>query len=40
MEKIIPDIRLALGQTGDVEASEFDQDEAKPADLWTPVLGE
>ena len=36
VEKIIPDIRLALGQTGDVEASEFDQDEAKPADLWTP----
>ena len=36
VEKIIPDIRLALGQSGDIEASEFDQDEALPADLWTP----
>jgi len=36
VEKIIPDIRLALGQSGDIEAGEFDQDEAMPAELWTP----
>ena len=36
VERIIPDIRLVLGQTGDEESSEFDEDEALPADLWTP----
>ena len=36
VERIIPDIRLALGESGDIEASEFDSDEALPADLWTP----
>lgn len=36
VERIIPDIRLALGQTGGEEASEFDEDEALPAGLWTP----
>jgi len=36
VEKIIPDIRLALGEPGDIEASEFDADEALPADLWSP----
>lgn len=36
VERIIPDIRLALGQTGEEQSSEFDEDEALPADLWTP----
>jgi CRISPR-associated protein Cas1 len=36
VERVIPDIRLALGQTGGGEDSEFDEDEALPADLWTP----
>lgn len=36
VEKVIPDIRLALGQTGGDDLSEFDADEALPADLWTP----
>lgn len=36
VERIIPDIRLALGETGAEEASEFDSDEALPAELWTP----
>lgn len=36
VQRIIPDIRLALGQTGEEEASEFDEDEALPADLWIP----
>ena len=36
VERVIPDIRLALGQTGGDEESEFDSDEALPADLWTP----
>lgn len=36
VEKIIPDIRLALGEPGSDEVSEFDADEALPADLWTP----
>ncbi|MCX6344364.1 MAG: type I-E CRISPR-associated endonuclease Cas1e [Armatimonadetes bacterium] len=38
VSKIIPDIRLALGETGgEDEPSPFDMDEAKPADLWTPA---
>lgn len=36
VEKIIPDIRLALGELGSNEVSDFDADEALPADLWTP----
>lgn len=36
VERVIPDIQLALGQTGGEEESEFDSDEALPADLWTP----
>ena len=37
VEKIIPDIRLALGELDDTqEQSIFDTDEALPADLWTP----
>ncbi|MBI2843428.1 MAG: type I-E CRISPR-associated endonuclease Cas1 [Armatimonadetes bacterium] len=37
VERIIPDIRLALGEPEDVdEPSIFDTDEALPADLWTP----
>lgn len=37
VSRIIPDIRLALGETGgDEEVSVFDTDEACPADLWTP----
>lgn len=37
VEKIIPDIRLALGEPGDLEeTSVFDVDEALPAKLWTP----
>lgn len=36
--KIIPDIRLALGETGgEDEPSVFDIDEARPADLWSPL---
>lgn len=36
VERIIPDIRLALGEPQADTASEFDSDEAKPAELWTP----
>lgn len=37
VSRIIPDIRLALGETGgDDELSVFDTDEACPAELWTP----
>lgn len=37
VEKIIPDIRLALGDADKTdEQSVFDTDEALPADLWTP----
>jgi CRISPR-associated protein Cas1 len=36
VERIIPDIRLALGETGGDGESVFDEDEALPADLWTP----
>lgn len=36
VERIIPDIRLALGEPQGDMPSEFDADEAKPADLWTP----
>ena len=37
VEKIIPDIRLALGEPDNLsEQSVFDTDEALPADLWTP----
>lgn len=37
VEKIIPDIRLALGQPDRPdEQSVFDVDEALPAELWTP----
>lgn len=36
VEKVIPDIRLALGQTGSEDESVFDEDEALPSDLWTP----
>lgn len=36
VERIIPDIRLALGETGEDETSDFDGDEALPADLWSP----
>lgn len=36
--KIIPDIHLALSETGSAdEPSVFDVDEARPADLWTPL---
>jgi len=37
VERIIPDIRLALGQTGSQDESVFDEDEARPGDLWTPA---
>ncbi|MDO8586861.1 MAG: type I-E CRISPR-associated endonuclease Cas1e [Armatimonadota bacterium] len=37
VERIIPDIRLALGEVGNIEENSlFDEDEALPADLWTP----
>lgn len=37
VEKIIPDIRLALGEPENVQdQSAFDIDEALPADLWSP----
>lgn len=37
VERIIPEIRLALGEPDDMEEnSVFDADEALPADLWTP----
>ena len=37
VEHIIPDIRLVLGEPDDTDApSAFDEDEALPADLWTP----
>jgi len=37
VEKVIPDIRLALGEPANLgEQSVFDTDEALPADLWTP----
>ena len=37
VERIIPDIRLALGEpVSGEESSAFDEDEALPADLWTP----
>lgn len=37
VEKIIPDIRLALGEPENVQdQSVFDIDDALPADLWTP----
>lgn len=37
VEHIIPDIKLALGEPDDQDAdSVFDEDEALPADLWTP----
>ncbi len=38
IERIIPDIRFVLGQTNADEESVFDEDEALPADLWTPSL--
>jgi CRISPR-associated protein Cas1 len=37
VERIIPDIRLALGQTESQDESVFDEDEALPADLWVPA---
>jgi len=36
VRRIIPDIRLALGETEPEENSPFDEDEALPGELWTP----
>ncbi len=37
VQRIIPDIRLVLGEIGDEDdLSLFDEDEALPAELWTP----
>jgi hypothetical protein len=36
VEKIIPDIRLALGDPSEPDTDEFGADEAKPAELWSP----
>jgi CRISP-associated protein Cas1 len=41
LERIVPDINLALGKPGDLDAetSDFDTDEALPGGLWDPVVG-
>ena len=36
VQRVIPDIRLALGETGVEVDSELDEDPALPTDLWTP----
>ncbi len=36
VERIIPDIRLALGEGEDAEEFLPDSDPALPTDLWTP----
>ena len=41
VEKVVPDIRLALGEANDAdEPSVFDSDQVRPADLWTPTSEE
>ncbi len=36
VERIIPDIRLAIGESNQDDFSVYDADEALPADLWAP----